>query len=385
VRAYVAEEQSRMPAGISLATWFDLSVMVRDRIDLLLRNGAQGITLVFIILALFLNLRLAFWVSVGIPISFMAAFVVLDFSGETINMISLFAFILVLGIVVDDAIVVGENIYTHQHRSGLGLEGAINGAREVGTPVIFAVLTTVAAFAPMLFIEGSMGKVMRVIPMIVIPCLLWSLVESLWVLPAHLSHYKQKDAPDNLWRRFQAHFSNGMRRFIDKVYTPTLEHALHWRYMTIAVGIGTLFITLGLVFGGFVKFFFFPAVGADYISAALELPPGTPAEVTAEAVELLEQGADRARQEIEEQTGENVGAFSQENLKRFAVELGLDTEQFNQCLDSGKYKAKVQQEVAEAQRLGVRGTPTLFVNGRLIDGGANYQVLQTAIETALKQ
>jgi multidrug efflux pump subunit AcrB len=151
-----------------------------------------------------------------------------------------------------------------------------------------------------------MGKVMRVIPMIVIPCLLWSLVESLWVLPAHLSHYKAKEAPDNRWRRFQAHFSRGLRRFIEKVYTPTLEHALRWRYLTLAIGIGTLLITLGLVRGGFVKFFFFPAVEADYISAALEMPPGTPVEVTSEAVELLEQGAERARREIEEQTGEDV-------------------------------------------------------------------------------
>jgi multidrug efflux pump subunit AcrB len=310
VNEYVVEAQRRMPEGVTLTTWKNMADILRGRRDLLIRNGIMGLLLVFTCLSLFLRFRLAFWVGVGLAISFMGTFLIMPAIDVSINLISLFAFILVLGIVVDDAIIVGENVYTHQHRSGLGLEGSISGAREVGTPVIFAVLTTVAAFAPMLFIEGSMGKVMRVIPMIVIPCLLWSLVESLWVLPAHLSHYKAKEAPENLWRRFQAHFSRGLRRFIEKVYTPTLEHALRWRYMTLALGIGTLFITLGLVFGGFVKFFFFPAVEADYISAALEMPPGTPAEVTAEAVELLEQGAEMARREIEERTGEDVYKYT---------------------------------------------------------------------------
>jgi multidrug efflux pump subunit AcrB len=310
VADYIVEAQSRMPEGIRLTTWNNMANILRSRRDLLIKNGIMGLALVFTCLALFLRFRLAFWVGVGLAISFMGTFLLMPALGVSINLISLFAFILVLGIVVDDAIVVGENIATHQHRSGRGLEGAIEGAREVGTPVVFAVLTTVAAFAPLLFIEGSMGKVMGVIPMIVIPCLLWSLVESMWVLPAHLSHYKAKEKPDSLWRRFQAHFSNGMRRFSNNVYSPTLEIALRWRYLTIALGIGTLLITLGLVSGGFVKFFFFPAVEADFISAALEMPPGTPAEVTSEAVALLERGAEEARQEIEKTEGEDIFKYS---------------------------------------------------------------------------
>jgi multidrug efflux pump subunit AcrB len=310
VNEYVIEAQSRMPEGVRLMPWKNMADILRARRDLLVKNGIMGLLLVFTCLSLFLRFRLAFWVGVGLAISFMGTFLLMPALDVSINLISLFAFILVLGIVVDDAIIVGENVYTHQHRSRLGLDGAINGAREVGTPVIFAVLTTVAAFSPLLFIEGTMGKVMRVIPLIVIPCLLWSLVESLWVLPAHLSHYKAKDAPDNLWRRFQAHFSNGLRSFIEKVYSPTLELALRWRYLTLAIGVGTLILTLGLVLGGFVRFFFFPAVEADYISAALEMPPGTPAEVTAEAVDRLERGAEAASLEIKERTGEDVFEYT---------------------------------------------------------------------------
>jgi multidrug efflux pump subunit AcrB len=316
VNEYVAEAQPRLPEGITISTWNNMADILRSRRDLLVKNGIMGLLLVFTCLALFLRFRLAYWVAVGLAISFMGTFLVMPALDVSINLISLFAFILVLGIVVDDAIIVGENIHTHQHRTDRGLEGSIEGAREVGTPVIFAVLTTVAAFGPLLFIAGSMGKVMRVIPLIVIPCLLWSLVESLWVLPAHLSHYREKKHRTEgkglagPWRRFQGHFSNGLRNFIDRIYRPMLDHALRWRYVTIAIGLCTLLLTLGLVRGGFVKFFFFPAVEADFISAALTMTPGTPVETTSEAVRLLEEGAERARREIEDQEGQNVFKYT---------------------------------------------------------------------------
>ncbi len=316
VEAYVAEAQLRMPEGVTISTWNNMANILRSRRDLLIKNGIMGLLLVFSCLALFLRFRLAFWVAVGLAISFMGTFLVMPALDVSINLISLFAFILVLGIVVDDAIIVGENIHSHQHRGGRGLEGSIEGAREVGTPVIFAVLTTVAAFGPLLFIAGNMGKVMRVIPLIVIPCLLWSLVESLWVLPAHLSHYRKKESETagrglaGPWRRFQSHFSEGLRRFIDLVYKPTLELAIRWRYATLAIGLTTLLLTLGLVRGGFVKFFFFPAVESDFISAALTMTPGTPAEVTSEAVRRIEAGAERTRREIEERDGQNVFKYT---------------------------------------------------------------------------
>jgi multidrug efflux pump subunit AcrB len=221
-----------------------------------------------------------------------------------VNLISLFAFIVVLGIVVDDAIVAGENIYSHQQRHRQGLKGSIEGAREVATPVVFAVLTSVAAFVPLLNVEGAIGKVMRTIPLIVIPCLLFSLVESLWILPAHLSHMKAK--PKNTaWRKFQGFFADGLEWYIKAVYSPSLNFLLRWRYVTVAAGLATLLITLGTVRGGYIRFEFFPPVEADYISAALTMPQGTPADQTSDVVQLLEESAERAREEFRDRPGGN--------------------------------------------------------------------------------
>jgi multidrug efflux pump subunit AcrB len=297
-KAYLEEARTRMPEGVHLTPWQDASKVLKDRLNLLLRNGAAGFVLVFISLSLFLRFRLAFWVSLGIPISFLGAIWLMPHLGVSVNLISLFAFIVVLGIVVDDAIVAGENIYTHQQRHRQGLKGSIDGAKEVATPVIFAVLTTVAAFIPLLNVEGAIGKVMRTIPLIVIPCLLFSLVESLWILPAHLSHMKAKPKK-SAWRTFQSFFADGLEWYIRKVYTPSLDFLLRWRYITVAFGIATLLITIGIVRGGYIRFEFFPPVEADYISAALTMPEGTPAEQTSDVVRMLEASAFEAQKEFE--------------------------------------------------------------------------------------
>ncbi len=297
-KEYLVAAQERMPAGVHLTPWQDASKVLKDRLSLLLRNGAAGFVLVFISLSLFLRFRLAFWVSLGIPISFLGAIWLMPHLDVSVNLISLFAFIVVLGIVVDDAIVAGENIYTHQQRHRQGLKGSIDGAKEVATPVIFAVLTTVAAFLPLLNVEGAIGKVMRTIPLIVIPCLLFSLVESLWILPAHLSHMKAKPKK-SAWRTFQSFFADGMEWYVRKVYTPSLDFLLRWRYITVACGIATLLITIGIVRGGYIRFEFFPPVEADYISAALTMPEGTPADQTSDVVRRIEASAFEAQKEFE--------------------------------------------------------------------------------------
>jgi multidrug efflux pump subunit AcrB len=301
VKDYVEEARLRMPEGVSLTIWQDDSKVLRDRLDLLLRNGRNGFILVFMCLALFLRFRLAFWVSLGIPICFLGAIWLMPGLDVTVSLISLFAFIVVLGIVVDDAIVVGENIYTHQQGRKRRLDGSISGAQEVLVPVTFAVLTTVAAFLPLLNVEGTMGKIMRVIPLIVIPCLLFSLVESLLILPAHLAHGRATvDAAKsrNPWVWFQSLFTGGLKRFIDRVYRPSLVFALRWRYLTIGIGLALLLLTLGMIGGGWIRFIFFPPVEADYISAALTMPQGTPVEVTTEAVERIEWSAEQLRKEV---------------------------------------------------------------------------------------
>ena len=303
VHSYVATGNARMPAGITLTTWQDEAQILDDRLSLMLRNGATGFVLVFVVLALFLDLRLAMWTSLGIPISFFGALWLMPGLEVSINEISLFAFILVLGIVVDDAIVVGENIHSHQERHGDGLRGAIEGAQEISTPVIFAVLTTVAAFVPLMLVPGMMGKIFRVIPLVVIPCLLFSLVESLQILPSHLSHAPGPRTRRSLWSRFQGLFTGGLRRFTRSVYSPSLELALRWRYSTAAVGAAMLILTVGMVMGGWAKFHFFPSIEADFVSAAVTMPQGTPADATSEAIEQLEQGVEALRAEMVAQDG----------------------------------------------------------------------------------
>lgn len=302
VYEYVAIAQSQVPAGVALTVWQDSAKLLNARLSLMLRNGVTGFLLVFLVLALFLELRLAVWVSLGIPISFLGALAMMPGLDVSINVMSLFAFVVVLGIVVDDAIIVGENIYRHQEEGGNGLRGSIKGGQEIAKPVVFAVLTTVAAFMPLMFVPGMMGKIFRVIPLIVIPCLLFSLVESLMILPAHLSHIPKPKRPGP-WRRFQGQFANGLKLVIERIYRPFLETALQWRYLTAAVGGAAMILTIGMVLSGRPNFHFFPSIEADFMSATVTMPQGTPVDVTSEAVAKIEAGAARVRQDLLQETG----------------------------------------------------------------------------------
>lgn len=308
VKEYVEDAQSRVPAGITLTAWNDFSRILQSRLDLMIRNARAGYILVFICLALFLKFRLAWWVSLGIPISFLGAFWMLPVLDVTINLISLFAFIVVLGIVVDDAIIIGENIFRHHERGDTGTSGSASGAKEVAVPVIFGVLTTITAFFPLLFVTGMTGKIMRVIPLIVITTLIFSLIESLFILPAHLSHVRHKRGKSRIgeiWRRFQTGFSNRFAWFINRVYEPSLKIGLRFRYATFAFATVTLLLTVGVVGAGWIKFVFFPNVESDYISAALTMPPGTSIDATADAMEKLESSALRLKEELGEQFGKD--------------------------------------------------------------------------------
>jgi multidrug efflux pump subunit AcrB len=302
VKEYAVTAQERVPDGIKLTAWNDFSRLLQGRLELMIRSARNGYILVFIILALFLKFRLAFWVSLGIPISFLGAFWLMPSLDVTINLISLFAFIVVLGIVVDDAIIVGENIFKHIQRGKRGLRAASEGAIEVATPVIFGVLTTIAAFSPLLFVAGVMGKFMRVVPIIVIATLVFSLIESLLILPAHLSRSRQR--PDSnrvarIWKRLQQGFSDKLDFFINKAYKPSLRLGLKYRYGTLAWGVVTLLLTIGLIGAGWVKFVFFPNVESDFVSAALTMPPGVSVDATEDAVRRIEASALRVRDELE--------------------------------------------------------------------------------------
>jgi len=305
VREYLAAAQSSLPAGVTMTVSQDDSRFLRQRLDSLQRNAWGGFVLVLLVLSLFLRLRLAAWVSLGIPISFLGALALMPSMDVSINLISLMAFIVVLGIVVDDAIVVGENAYTEQSRTGNALQGAIEGARGVAIPVTFGVLTTVAAFAPMLFVPGPMGRIARVIPMVVIACLLLSLFESLFILPAHLGH--GAGGPDDLprnalsarWRLFQDRIAAGLDRFVQLRYRPLLELSIEWRYMTAAVALTTLLVTGGLLSGGWLRFVFQQEVEGDVMVAYVSMPTGTPVAITAAAVAEIESAAESLRRELD--------------------------------------------------------------------------------------
>ena len=293
-RSYVRENKDEMPDDIEIAIWGDISTMVEERIDLMLRNGVQGISLVFFALALFLNLRLAFWVSFGIPISFMAAFLVLSGFGQTINMISLFAFIMTLGILVDDAIIVGENVYTHYSKGKSPSESVVEGLKEVGAPVVMAISTTVVAFSPLLFIAGIMGKFIAVMPLAVIIILIVSLGEALIILPSHLHHAltqsEIKTRKFTVWHeKIQQKLEHGLHTVIQKLYSPAIKYVVKNRYFTFSLGIGVLIISLGIIAGGYVPFVFFPKGESDFMVAEVIYPLGTPFKITEETIGKLEQ------------------------------------------------------------------------------------------------
>ena len=301
VRGYVAQARSWLPEGVAATVWQDRSKELQAQLSLMVSNGVSGLALVFILLALFLELRLALWVSLGIPISFLGALAVMPGLGVSVSVISLFAFILVLGIVVDDAIIVGENVYRCQVESEDGVRGAVEGTCEIAKPVVFAVLTSIAAFLPLLFVPGMMGSVFRHIPLVVIPCLVFSLVESLGILPAHLSHYRRR-APGP-WRRFQQRLSEALDLWCQEIYLPFLGFALRWRYLTVAVGISLLMLTGAMVVGGHAPVRFIPSMEQDFMVASVRMPQGAPVSEVMRVVARLEEGASRLRARVSRETG----------------------------------------------------------------------------------
>ena len=304
LKEYVKHPRSHIPENIQLNVWLDNSVYFKSRMDLLSENAVGGLILLFAILLLFLSLGLSFWVSLGIPISFMGAFLVLPQFGGSLNMISLFAFILVLGVVVDDAIIVGENIFSKQKEGLTGIKAAISGAQEVAKPVVFAVLTTIIAFLPMVFMPGPEGKLMSVIPIVVIATLIFSLLESLLVLPAHLSGSKNNKIDQIPGLSFvQRKFSNGLEKFIDGVYRPFLEQVLNWRYTALFGFIAVLLVAFGFLASGWLKIVFFSTIESDTITAQISFSQNARPEVVRGGIKTLENRIVELRKELREKNG----------------------------------------------------------------------------------
>jgi len=308
VKHYVETNQAAMPAGVTLDFWRDRSRIVKLRLNTLMKSALQGGLLIFILLALFLRFSVAVWVCVGIPISFMGAIALLPELGVTINLISLFAFILVLGIVVDDAIVTGENIYTHLKHGQEPTEAAIQGTQEIAIPVTFGVLTTVVAFIPLLMIEGHRGPIFAQIPMIVIPVLLFSLVESKLILPAHMKHIKIRTDEQIGWlQRIQRNIADGLERFIHSVYQPMLARALKWRFLTLVLFVGGAFIIVSLVVSGRYGYTFFPRIESETARVTLVMPEGTPVTETTKYIRRIGSSAGELQKKyIDADSGQSV-------------------------------------------------------------------------------
>jgi multidrug efflux pump subunit AcrB len=366
VSSYLERRRQTLPEGVHFTLAQNDARFLRGRLDTLLNNGWTGFLLVLLVLSLFLRLRLAMWVSLGVPISFLGALFLLPTADVSINLISLMAFIIVLGIVVDDAIIVGENVHTEQERSGDRMLGTIRGVQGVSTPVVFGVLTTIVAFAPMLFVPGPMGRVARVIPVVVCLCLVFSLIESLFILPAHLAHGAgDADDPDHeptgvnrAWRRFQDRIANALAEFTHNTYRPALERCLEWRYLTGAAGLAILLVTLGLLAGGWIKMVFQPEIESDVTVAYVHMPEGTPTAVTAAAVEQI---ADAARAVAEEEDAR----------QRAAGRLGDDESVFSHFSTSvGRQPYRIKQASGPSSfaSAGARGSHLGEVQIEVVDG-----------------
>lgn len=296
------ELRATLPDGIELTMWNSRADMFRQRMNLLLRNGMIGLILVFVVLGFFLEMRLAFWVMLGIPISFLGTLLLMPALDVSISMVSMFAFILALGIVVDDAIVVGENIY-HNHQEGMPfLRAAIVGARQIAMPVTFSILTNVVAFMPLYFVPGVMGKFFKAIPLVVCSTFIISLVEALFVLPAHLGHQHNLKNPHAL-HRLQQRFGKAFRRFVREKYGPFLALSLRRRYLTVAIGFAILIITISYVKSGRMGFELFPSVESDVALCTFKLPYGAPVEKTQAAHDRIIRAGEELVREIEEEAG----------------------------------------------------------------------------------
>ncbi|MGM0563536.1 MAG: efflux RND transporter permease subunit [Pseudomonadota bacterium] len=309
VREYLGELEQTLPPTVSVEIWDDDSRIVKARLGTLLNSAWQGAIMVMILLSLFLRPTIAFWVVAGIPVSFMGALALMPALDISINVLSLFAFILVLGIVVDDAIVTAENVFTHYRRfpNESGVDAAINGTKEVAVPVTFGILTTICAFLPFTLMSGRMATIYQQIAFVVIPVLLFSLVESKFILPAHLKNLKRaREDKDNALNRFQHRFSHGLERFVREFYQPALAVLLRRRYTTVIGFIALTVVTVSLVTSGWTRFVFFPRIPSESATAELTMQRGTPVEITEAAIERIERAAMDLRKKYRDTNGDSA-------------------------------------------------------------------------------
>ena len=309
VKDYIASKQDSLPVGMELSHWDDDSERLKDRLGIMTSSAVQGSILVILLLSLFLRPSVAVWVFLGIPISFLGSFIILYLLDISLNLMSAFGFIIVLGIVVDDAIVTGENVYSRMRQGDSGLSAAIHGTKEVAIPVTFGILTTIAAFMPLAFIEGRMGQIFAPIPAVVIPVLMFSLIESKLILPAHLKHIQlhEHDHRATGFQAWQSRFADGFERSILKYYEPALKFCLRNRYSTVAAFTGVLVVLIMLVVSGWTRFVTFERLEGETATATLTMPVGTPFGATSRHAEKMVAAAIQLQEKYTDpETGQSM-------------------------------------------------------------------------------
>lgn len=327
VREYVDNSRSRFPEGIELFVWDDESISIRGRLSTLIQSMLQGGILVMLLLGLFLRPALAFWIVIGIPVGFSGGVLLMPWFGITANVMSLFGYIIVVGIVVDDAIVTGENIYL-KIKSGLDpLEAAVVGSHEVATPVTFGALTTMVAFIPLMFFDGTWGDFARQVPPVVAPVLLFSLIESKLILPAHLKHLKPITR-QGLFTRFQTSVADGLEYFIEHAYQPTLEFAVRYRASVTAGFVASGLLMIGYCVSGRMEFIAFPSIDRGRISARLNMPDDTTLEVTGKYMDRIENALLQLREEyVDPGNGESLVQSISKVVGAGRIHRGFDKSQ----------------------------------------------------------
>jgi multidrug efflux pump subunit AcrB/uncharacterized membrane protein YhaH (DUF805 family) len=313
VKRYVEKKRTELPPSVSLDYWGDSSYYLQGRLDLMTDNLLMGVLLVLIALTLFLEFRIAFWVMVGIPVCFLGALAMLPlpFFDVSINMISLFGFILVLGIVVDDAIIIGESAYSEIEKRGKSTDAVIAGAKKVAMPATFGVLTTIAAFVPMLMVGGVQSAIWGSIAWVVVLCLTFSIIESKLILPAHIANMDTKPwDPDkggvyalgrfgsNTLKKIRGAVSRSLNNFIEQRYRPLIEKCIEFRYVTMAAFFAMLILMFGVLSAGFVRWVFFPDVPNDFMQATIQMEEGASNEATVLAIKEIEAALMRVDQQL---------------------------------------------------------------------------------------
>ena len=342
LNAFLEEQRTVGPPGMTFALTQDVSSIVRDRLNMLLRNGSQGLVLVFLTMWAFFSLRHSFWVAMGLPVSFLGTVAVMAMIGYSFDMISMVALLIAVGLIMDDAIVISENIATHRRMGKPPLEAAAEGVRQVAPGVLSSFLTTVFIFGSLAFMKGDIGAILKVMPVVLIATLAVSLIEAFLILPRHLTHAFPREGES---RPFRRRIEGAVERFRDSAIASAVDGAVRWRYLTVGLAVALLLVSAGMIAGGVLKFRVFPNLDGDVIEAQILLPQGTPLERTEKIVGRVTAALAAIDAEFSpRQPGgrpliENVGVLYSQNAEAF---------------ESGSHVATVSVDLLKAE---VRDAP----------------------------